>query len=74
VYQKRITDLNSSGVVQVDTLIEIAEQLLEIAQEYHYSPLYEWANTLKTQSELFDLASLPKTLSCFDDLIDNLAP
>jgi CheY-like chemotaxis protein len=74
VYQKRIVELNSSGAVQVDTFIEIAEQLLEIAQQYHYSPLYEWANTLKTQSELFDLASLPKTLSCFDDLIDNLVP
>lgn len=48
-----------------------AEKLLQLAEQYHCQVLADWATTLKTQAELFDLANLPKTLS-FDSLISEL--
>jgi CheY-like chemotaxis protein len=71
-YQAGIAKLNNSGALQVDSILEIAQQLIQIAQQYHCKPLYEWANELKTQAELFDLAGLSKTLTGFDSLLKKL--
>ncbi len=71
-YQALIARLHNSGVMEIDLLIEVSEQLLKIAAHYHCSALAEWANTLKNQAELFDLERLPKTLNSFADLIKKM--
>ncbi len=72
-YQMTIAQLKNSGVLQIDTLINLAEQLRLLAEQYHCDVLFHWANTLKTQAELFDLEKLPKTLCQFDGLLKQLA-
>ena len=72
-YQKPIVQLASSGALEIDAMIEIAEQLQEVAERYHSTGLKDWAHRLKNQAELFDLESLPETLSGFEDLIKELA-
>lgn len=71
-YQQLIARLHDSGVLEIDLLIDVSEQLLKIAEHYHCTLLREWADTLKTQAELFELEKLPKTLSSFDDLIKRM--
>jgi CheY-like chemotaxis protein len=71
-YQQQITELANSGGFEIDVFIDTAEQLLEIANQYHYRPLFEWATQLKRQAELFDLTMLPKTLTRFDGLVEKL--
>ena len=72
-YQKLIAQQNNSGALQIDALIDIAEQLLQIALQNQCELLSEWAGTLKKQAELFDLAALPKTLSRFENLLNQLS-
>jgi hypothetical protein len=72
-YQATIARLNDSEALQIDAIITIGEELLELAEKYHYQPLYEWADRLKSQAELFDLVNLPKTLSDFQSLLTRLA-
>jgi hypothetical protein len=50
----------------------MAEQLMQIAEQYQCQILYDWANTLKNQAEFFDLARLPKTLANFQNLLNQL--
>jgi PAS domain S-box-containing protein len=69
-YQRKINQLNQSGAFQVDLIIELADSLLVLNERYHYAPLQQWAETLKEQAELFDLNSLPKTLSGFNRLLE----
>jgi PAS domain S-box-containing protein len=71
-YQERITLLHNSGTFEIDAIIEVAEQLLEIAEQYQCDALASWANSLKNQAELFDIESLPKTLNGFDSLLTSL--
>jgi signal transduction histidine kinase/CheY-like chemotaxis protein len=71
-YQTPIARLNNSGALQIDIIMEIAKQLLEIAQQYYCKPLYEWASLLKSQTELFDLEKIPKTLNKFQILLNDL--
>jgi hypothetical protein len=58
-------------------LIEIAQELIEIAEQFHCRLLHDWAQSLGSQAELFDLSNLTKTLNNFDLLLkqlqDNLA-
>ncbi len=72
-YQKQITDLNNSGGLQINTIIDIADELLQIAGQYHCPDLTDWATKLKNQAELFDLEKLPKTLKNFAVLLKQLA-
>jgi PAS domain S-box-containing protein len=71
-YQKQLAGFNNSGVLEIDVLIETAEELLNIAAQYHCHILADWANTLKSQAELFDLENLPKTLAYFPLLLEQL--
>ena len=71
-YQARITGLHSSGFLNINALIELSEELEKIAAAYHCQLLAEWADALKIQAELFDLATLPKTLMQFESLIQQL--
>lgn len=71
-YQKPIAQLNSSGALRINTIIDIAEELLKIAEQYRCSVLSNWANTLKSQAELFELTLLAKTLSGFETLLRQL--
>jgi signal transduction histidine kinase/DNA-binding response OmpR family regulator len=73
-YQPLIAkQLQVSGILEIDTIIDIAKKLVHIAEEYHYEPLLAWAETLKNQAELFDLANLPRILMDFDDLLKQLS-
>jgi nitrogen fixation negative regulator NifL len=71
-YQERIAMLHNSGAFEIDVMIEIADELLEIAEQYHCQLLENWATTLRKEAELFDLENLPKTLSGFNVVIANL--
>ena len=71
-YQEKVTELNQSGILEVDDLIDIAEELKNLAILYQYQPLYDWTACVKHQAELFDLENLPKTLNHFDDLIQDI--
>lgn len=71
-YQMPIAQLKASGVLQIDVLINIAEQLQQLARQYHCDVLFDWANTLKTQAELFELEKLPKTLAQFDAFLNKI--
>jgi len=68
-YQALIKAISLSEVMEVDVLIELAEELLELAHQYDCSVLTNWATTLKTQAELFDIDNLAKTLKSFDSLL-----
>jgi two-component system sensor histidine kinase EvgS len=71
-YQPQIELLNYSKGLQIDSIIEMADELILLGKQYHCKSLYEWASTLKSQAELFDLINLPKTLSGFNELITQL--
>jgi len=68
-YRERLKKFSLSGVMEVDVLIELAEELLKLAHRYDCMVLTNWATDLKTQAELFDIANLSKTLSSFDNLL-----
>jgi len=68
-YRERLKKFSLSGVMEVDVLIELAEELLKLAHRYDCTVLTNWATDLKTQAELFDIANLSKTLSSFDNLL-----
>jgi len=61
-YYQQLKKLSLSDVIEVDVLIELAEELLELAHRYNCTVLTNWAMALKTQAELFDIANLSKTL------------
>ena len=67
-YKEKFREIKSSEGFNVSALVETAEQLVQIADKHHYPLLKEWANTMKTQANLFDSVNLGKTLSCFDKL------
>jgi CheY-like chemotaxis protein len=71
-YQEKITQLSMSDGFNISEMIEIAEQLLELTQQYPCKPLEDWATTLKIQTQLFDITNLSKTLQRFDSVIKQL--
>jgi hypothetical protein len=71
-YQDTLKQLSMSGGFEIDELIKIAEQLLQIAEHYHCSLVADWANTLKSQAQLFDITNLARTLKGFEVLLGRL--
>jgi CheY-like chemotaxis protein len=71
-YLDTIKQLSISGVFKIAVFIELAEQLLTLAEQTHCSPLANWANSLKSQAELFDITKLARTLSGFEKLLKEL--
>lgn len=71
-YQIPIIELNNSSALHINVIIDIAEELIAIAEQYRCPRLLEWANTAKIEAELFDLVMLPKTLARFDGLLKQL--
>jgi len=72
-YQIQITQFNDAQALEIDNLIDVAEQLIKIAQHYQCGLLLNWASDLKNQAELFDLDKLPKTLANFTRLLAQLS-
>ncbi len=70
VYQVKF---RSSNGFNVSFLVEIAKELVQLADQYHCLSLKEWAKTLGTQADLFDISNLNKTLSYFDTLYESIA-
>jgi CheY-like chemotaxis protein len=71
-YQAQIAALNNPEILQIDELIDMAEQLINLAEQYSCHLLHDWAETLKKQAELFDLSNLPETLTHFEQLLTQL--
>ena len=71
-YQQHITELSKSGVFQMNTYVEIAEQLIQLAEQFYCEPLSVWAGELKKKTKLFDMAGIEKTLASFTQLIEQL--
>ena len=71
-YQAKMAEMNSSGVFEIDAFVDIAEQLLQIAEQYHCRLLADWADSLKNQAKLFDIINITKTLTAFEKLIAQL--
>ena len=72
-YQDKFREMLNTGGLHMSLLVEMAEELDEIADKYHCTLLNEWTNTLKTQADLFDIANLSKTLKGFDTLCKRIA-
>jgi PAS domain S-box-containing protein len=72
-YQTLIADFHDSGVLQIDDLINISDELIEIAAKHHCSVLTDWALRLKNQAEMFDLNDIPITLKAFENLLAQLS-
>jgi hypothetical protein len=71
-YQHSVRQISDSGGFDINELIDIAEQLLQIAQQHHCSLLMDWATTLKNQAQLFDITNLARTLIRFEELLKQL--
>jgi CheY-like chemotaxis protein/nitrogen-specific signal transduction histidine kinase len=71
-YQARIALLSQSEIFDLTTILEIAEQLIQLAELHHCELLHIWAKNLKTQAELFDLVETSRTLKSFDELLTQL--
>jgi hypothetical protein len=50
-----------------------AEEIVELGQTYGYAPLRIWGEAVSKQAKTFDMVSLPDTLKCFPNLIDQLS-
>lgn len=50
-----------------------AEDIVELGQKYGYAPLQIWGEAVSKQAKIFDMVSLPDTLKCFPNLIDQLS-
>jgi hypothetical protein len=71
-YQQRIAELYNLGVFEITLFLDIADQLIKLAEHYHCAELARWANSLKNQTKLFDIRNITKTLADFDKLIKQL--
>ena len=71
-YQQQIAELHRLGVFEINLFINMTEQLIPIAQQYHCNSLENRAHNLKNQAQLFDLIELSKTLGSFEKLINPL--
>jgi PAS domain S-box-containing protein len=71
-YQHSVTQISDSGGFDINELIDIAEQLLQIAEQYQCRLLVDWATTLKNQAQLFDITHLARTLIRFEELLKQL--
>lgn len=71
-YQIKMAQFNNAHALEIDDLIDVAEQLIQIAHHYQCKLLLDWATRLKSQAELFDLEQLPKTLTHFTILLTQL--
>lgn len=60
-----------SGYV-FDEIADFSEELLDIAEQYQYQPLIEWADKLKKQAHNFDMEKLPRTIALFPSLLDSI--
>jgi hypothetical protein len=50
-----------------------AEEIVELGQTYGYAPLQIWGEAVSKQAKTFDMVSLPDTLKCFPNLVDQLS-
>lgn len=50
-----------------------AEDIVELGQKYGYAPLQIWGEAVSKQAKAFDMVSLPDTLKCFPNVIDQLS-
>ncbi len=71
-YRDSIKQMCDADGFDISALIDIAEQLLQIASLHQCSLLSEWAANLKKQAQLFDVVYLAKTLTDFERLIQTL--
>ncbi len=71
-YQDEFRKLVLSDGFNITSLIETADQFIQIADNYNCPLLSEWANRLKKQADLFDITNLSKTLSRFDALCERI--
>jgi signal transduction histidine kinase len=71
-YQPKIKELQELGIFDVSAFLEMAEQLSVVAQQYQCYALQAWADTLKKQTELFDLKNISQALANFDVLLTDL--
>jgi PAS domain S-box-containing protein len=71
-YTPVITECHISGILDIDRLMEISNELQLLADEHNYMDLKNWAQQLFAQAELFDLSHLPTTLGDFKKITQHL--
>jgi PAS domain S-box-containing protein len=70
-YLPVFNEWHESGILDVDQLIVVGEQLKICAEKHHSVALKQWAQQLITDAELFDLTHLSVTLKNFKELLRN---
>jgi CheY-like chemotaxis protein len=71
-YLPLVNKWQESGILDVDQLIMVGEQLKICAEKHHSMALKQWAQQLITDAELFDLTHLSVTLKNFKELLHSL--
>ncbi len=73
VYQDEFKKMLRTSGFNIGLLMRTAEKLVQIAETHNCPLLSEWADTVKTQADLFDMKNLSQTLSGFDALCERIA-
>jgi len=61
-----------AGTMSINEIDTFAESIKALAESYEYPPAAEWADELATQSSLFDTVAIEKTLSRFEQLVEEI--
>ncbi len=59
-------------VLIIDDVEAFASGIQKLGQEYGYSPLADWGERLEQQAQMFDMDAIPRTLSTFPEVIENI--
>jgi PAS domain S-box-containing protein len=59
-------------VMSIDEVEAFATGMKKLGLEYGYAPLSDWGERMKQQVQMFDLDTIPRTLSAFPKVIENI--
>ena len=57
-----------SDTLTINDIEDFSKQIKKLGMDYHYPPLYQWAEELYSQTMIFDVEALPHTLERFTDI------
>ena len=59
-------------VISIDEVEAFATGMKKLGLEYGYAPLSDWGERMKQQVQMFDMDTIPRTLSAFPKVIENI--
>jgi hypothetical protein len=58
--------------ISIDEVEAFATGMKKLGLEYGYAPLSDWGERMKQQVQMFDMDTIPRTLSAFPKVIENI--